>query len=128
MGGEEDGGEGKIKTFDILHKYNRDYRVIVVGDASMSPYELLQVGGSVDHFNEEAGLTWLQRLKESFPHLVWLNPEPEDQWSYVESIRLIRQVVENRMYPLTLNGLSSAMDLLRRKHKSSLTAPTVQPS
>jgi uncharacterized protein with von Willebrand factor type A (vWA) domain len=118
--------EGKLKTFEILHKYNRDYRVILVGDASMSPYELLQAGGSVDHFNDEAGVVWLQRLKESFPHLVWLNPEPEDQWEYVESTRIIRRLVEGRMYPLTLNGLASAMDLLRKKHKSSAGVPLHQ--
>jgi uncharacterized protein with von Willebrand factor type A (vWA) domain len=72
----------------------------------------------VDHFNEEPGLVWLNRLKESFPHLVWLNPEPEDQWPYVESIRIIRRLFDGRMYPLTLDGLSAAMELLRRRHKS----------
>jgi len=115
---EEHRWEGKTKTFDILHKYNRDYRVIVIGDASMSPYELMQVGGSVDHFNDEPGVVWLSRLKETFPHLVWLNPEPEDQWQYVESIKMIRQIFDGHMYPLTLNGLGSAMDLLRRRHKT----------
>ncbi len=115
---EEHRWEGKTKTFDILHKYNRDYRVIVIGDASMSPYELMQVGGSVDHFNDEPGVVWLSRLKETFPHLVWLNPEPEDQWQYVESIKMIRQILDCHMYPLTLNGLGSAMDLLRRRHKT----------
>ena len=115
---EEHRWEGKTKTFDILHKYNRDYRVIVIGDASMSPYELMQVGGSVDHFNDEPGAVWLSRLKETFPHLVWLNPEPEDQWQYVESIKMIRQIFDGHMYPLTLNGLGSAMDLLRRRHKT----------
>jgi hypothetical protein len=107
--------ENKLRTFDLLHKYNRDYRVIIVGDASMSPYELLQVGGSVDHFNGEPGLVWLQRIRESFPHSVWLNPEPQGEWGYVESIRLITEVFEQRMYPLTLDGLTDAMNLLRRK-------------
>jgi len=113
----------KIKTYDILHKYNSDYRVIIVGDASMSPYEVLQVGGSVDHFNDEPGMNWLLRLKESFPHLVWLNPEPQDQWEYVESINMIRGLFDNRMYPLTLDGLHQAMTLLRR----SAHTPTLVP-
>jgi len=116
--------EGKTKTWDVLHKYNQDYRVIVVGDAAMSPYEILQVGGSVDHFNDEPGLKWLNRIKESFPHAVWLNPEPEDDWQYTESIRLIRSVFDGRMYPLTLDGLTEAMNLLRRQ---SRPPPPLEP-
>ena len=112
---EEHRWEGKTKTFEILHKYNGDYRVIFVGDAAMSPYELLQVGGSVDHFNEEPGLVWLTRMKETFPHSVWLNPEPTDDWQYTESTRLIGSLLEGRMYPLTLDGLSAAMNFLRRR-------------
>ena len=115
---EEHRGEGKLKTFEILHKYNRDYRVIIVGDAAMSPYEVLQVGGSVDHFNDEPGITWLTRIKEAYPHLVWLNPEPEEQWKYTDSIQIIRQLIEGRMHPLTLDGLGTAMDSLRKKYKS----------
>jgi uncharacterized protein len=112
---EEHRWEGKTKTFEILHKFNRDYRVIFVGDAAMSPYELLQVGGSVDHFNEEPGIVWLTRMKETFPHAVWLNPEPMDDWQYTESTRLIGSLFESRMYPLTLDGLSAAMNFLRRQ-------------
>lgn len=115
---EENRWEGKVKTFDILHKYNKDYRVIIVGDASMSPYEMLQVGGSIDHFNEEPGVSWLNRIKEAFPHTIWLNPEPQEQWDMVESIRLARKVFEGHMYPLTLDGLNEAMNLLRRKHNT----------
>ncbi|MHC4611676.1 MAG: vWA domain-containing protein, partial [Planctomycetota bacterium] len=89
---EEHRWEGKTKTFDILHKYNRDYRVIIVGDASMSPYELVQVGGSIDHFNDEPGMTWLTRIKDAFPHTIWLNPEPESDWPYVESIKMIHSI------------------------------------
>lgn len=107
--------EGRHPTFDLLHTYNRDWRVIVVGDAAMSPYELLQAGGSIDHFNPEPGLTWLQRLRQAFPHSVWLNPEPEHEWPHVESIRLVRQAFEGHMYPLTLDGLGEAMDTLRRQ-------------
>jgi len=119
---EEHRYEGKIKTFELLHKYNRDYRVIVIGDAAMSPYELVQVGGSVDHFNDEPGLTWLGRIRETFPHSVWLNPEPEADWNYVESTRLIRTLFEQRMFPLTIDGLTAAMNLLRRRsaHRHTL--------
>jgi hypothetical protein len=117
--------EGKLKTFDILHKYNSDYRVIVVGDASMSPYELMQVGGSVDHFNDEPGVTWLTRIKEAFPHMVWLNPEPTKEWKYVESIKIVKELMDGHMYPLTLDGLSEAMDHLRKKHKNSV-APAAE--
>ena len=117
--------EGKLKTFDILHKYNSDYRVIVVGDSSMSPYELMQVGGSVDHFNDEPGVAWLNRLKTQFPHMVWLNPEPPKEWKFVESIKIVKELLDGRMYPLTLDGLSQAMDFLRKKHKNS-TAPAEQ--
>jgi len=121
---EEHRWEGKTKTFEILHKYNSDYRVIFVGDAAMSPYELLQVGGSVDHFNEEPGLAWLTRMKETFPHAVWLNPEPLDDWQYTESTRLIGSLFEGRMYPLTLDGLSAAMNFLRRQ---AAPPPSVKP-
>jgi len=119
---EEHRYQGKLKTFDLLHKYNRDYRVVVIGDAAMSPYELVQVGGSVDHFNDEPGLTWLSRIRESFPHSVWLNPEPEQDWAYVESTRLIQNLFEQRMFSLTLDGLTAAMNLLRRRsaHRNTL--------
>jgi uncharacterized protein with von Willebrand factor type A (vWA) domain len=113
---EESRWEGKTKTWDILHKYNRDYRVIIVGDASMSPYELVQVGGSIDHFNDEPGMTWLTRIKGSFPHAVWLNPEPQKDWQYVESIKMIHTIFDGRMYPLSLDGLAEAMDFLRKRH------------
>jgi len=122
---EEHRWEGKTKTFEILHKYNRDYRVIIVGDAAMSPYELLQVGGSVDHFNDEPGLVWLTRVQEAFPHTVWLNPEPQSDWQYTESTRLIGSLFENRMYALTLDGLTEAMNFLRRQ---AAPPPTVQSS
>ena len=118
---EEGRWEGKVKTFDIIHKYNKDYRIVIVGDATMSPYELLQVGGSIDHFNDEPGMTWLTRLREAFPHSVWLNPEPDSEWRYVETIKMINTIFEERMFPLTLDGLVEAMDLLRRKRG----APTV---
>jgi hypothetical protein len=88
----------------------------------MSPYELVQVGGSVDHFNDEPGLTWLSRIRETFPHSVWLNPEPEGDWNFVESTRIVGALFEQRMFALTLNGLTAAMDLLRRRsaHRQTL--------
>ena len=99
----------RFATWDILRKYNPDYRLIFVGDATMSPYEVLQPGGSVEYNNEEAGAVWLRRLVERFPKFAWLNPEPEGVWEYRQSIAVIRQVLHNRMYPVTLQGLERAM-------------------
>ena len=124
---EEHRWEGRMPTWELLHKYNRDYRVIIVGDASMSPYELLQAGGSVDHFNPEPGLTWLQRIRESFPHSVWLNPEPESDWAFTHSIGIVRQAFPGSMFPLTLDGLTAAIQQLRRASPPPRTAPAEQP-
>ncbi|MCZ7558806.1 MAG: VWA domain-containing protein [Burkholderiaceae bacterium] len=99
----------RFATWDILRKYNPDYRLIFVGDATMSPYEVLQPGGSVEYNNEEAGAVWLRRLAERFPKFAWLNPEPEGVWEYRQSIAVIRQILHNRMYPVTLQGLERAM-------------------
>jgi uncharacterized protein with von Willebrand factor type A (vWA) domain len=101
-------------TWDVLHKYPHDYKVVIVGDASMSPYEITAPGGSVEHFNEEAGAVWLERVTRTYPACVWLNPVPEEQWDYTYSIRMIRQMMGNRMYPLTLAGLDKAMRELVR--------------
>jgi uncharacterized protein with von Willebrand factor type A (vWA) domain len=101
-------------TWDVLHKYPHDYKVIFVGDASMSPYEITQAGGSVEHFNEEAGAVWLERVTRTYPHAVWLNPVPEDRWDYTYSIKMVRQLFAERMYPLTLDGLDKAMRELVR--------------
>ena len=99
----------RFPTWDILRKYNADYRLILVGDATMSPYEILQPGGSVEYNNEEPGAVWLRRLVERFPKFAWLNPEPEGVWEYRQSIGVIRQIMSNRMYPVTLQGLERAM-------------------
>jgi uncharacterized protein with von Willebrand factor type A (vWA) domain len=104
----------RMMTWDLLRKFNSDYRLILVGDATMSPYEILQPGGSVEYNNEEAGAVWLQRLAERFPKFAWLNPEPEGVWAYRQSIGVIRQVMANRMYPVTLSGLERAMRELTR--------------
>ncbi len=99
----------RFPTWDIIRKFNNDYRLIFVGDATMSPYEILQPGGSVEYNNEEAGAVWLRRLVERFPKFAWLNPEPEGVWEYRQSISVIKQVLSNRMYPITLQGLERAM-------------------
>jgi uncharacterized protein len=101
-------------TWDVLHTYPHDYKVIFVGDASMSPYEITTPGGSIEHFNEEAGGVWLERLARTYPACVWLNPVPENQWDMTYSVRMIRQLFGGRMYPLTLDGLDRAMRELVR--------------
>jgi uncharacterized protein with von Willebrand factor type A (vWA) domain len=105
----------RIPTWDILHKYGHDYKLVLVGDAAMSPYEITYPGGSVEHFNEEAGSVWLDRLTNVYPAAVWLNPVPEKHWSYSQSTKLIHQAMEGRMYPLTIAGLEDAMRTLTRK-------------
>jgi uncharacterized protein len=103
------------KTWDILHKYGHDYKVIFVGDASMSPYEITHPGGSVEHVNDEAGAVWLQRVRHTYPATVWLNPTPERQWEYSSSTKIIQELMDGAMYPLTLQGLDDAMRELTRK-------------
>ncbi len=104
----------KFDTWDVLRKYNPDYKLIFVGDATMSPYEVLQPGGSVEHNNAEAGAVWLQRFTHHFPKHVWINPEPEGLWQYRQSIAVINQIVTGRMFPLTLEGLTRAMRQLSK--------------
>lgn len=104
----------KFPTFDILRKYNRDYKLIFVGDATMSPYEILQPGGSVEYNNEEAGAEWLQRLTHAFPRFAWINPEPQGVWQYRQSVSVIQQLMSQRMFPLTLKGLEDTMRMLSK--------------
>ncbi|CAA0121982.1 Uncharacterised protein [BD1-7 clade bacterium] len=99
---------------DIIHKYPRDYKVIFVGDASMSPYEILQPGGSVEHWNERPGRDWFEKLEKNFDKIAWLNPVPDDQWHWTQSIEIVQQLVEDKMYPLTIEGLESAMAYLSK--------------
>lgn len=99
----------RTSTWDLIRKFNSDYRLIFVGDATMSPYEILQPGGSVEYNNEEAGAIWLRRMVEKFPKFAWLNPEPEGVWQYRQSIAVIQQLMSQRMYPITLAGLEKAM-------------------
>ncbi|RUO65402.1 hypothetical protein SAMN06297229_1196 [Pseudidiomarina planktonica] len=102
----------KIPTTEVLQKYGSDYKVIVVGDATMGPYEIAYSGGSVEHWNEEPGQVWMQRLLNQFPNAVWLNPQPQERWPYYASIGLIHQIMEQRMYPLTMAGISDAIQEL----------------
>ncbi|QSR18602.1 VWA domain-containing protein [Novosphingobium sp. KA1] len=105
----------RTPTWDLLHKFGHDYKVIFVGDAAMSPYEVSHPGGSVEHMNEEAGAVWLQRVTQTYPATVWLNPTPENQWGYSGSTRMIRELMGGAMFPLTLDGLDAAMRELSRK-------------
>ena len=104
----------RFATWDVLRKYPHDWKLVFVGDATMSPYEVLQPGGSVEYNNEEAGAVWLQRLFATFPKSIWLNPEPESLWQYRQSISLIRQLAGGRMFPMTLEGLTRAMRQLSK--------------
>jgi len=101
-------------TWGVLHTYPHDYKVIFVGDAAMSPYEIMAPGGSVEHFNEETGAAWIERVARTYPACVWLNPVAEKEWDYTQSIRIMRQLIGERMYPLTLEGLDKAMRELVR--------------
>jgi uncharacterized protein with von Willebrand factor type A (vWA) domain len=102
----------RTRTFDIMHKYGHDYKLVFVGDATMSPYEILQPGGSIEYSNDEAGAVWLKRVLEVYPRAVWLNPEPEEIWPYRQSIGIIKEIMGGRMYPTTIQGLERAMRAL----------------
>ena len=104
----------KTPTWDVLHKYPSDYKVVFIGDATMSPYEITYAGGSVEHWNEESGDVWLQRVLDIYSHAVWLNPVAERHWQYTPTIQMVQQLFSNRMYPLTLRGLDDAMRELNR--------------
>jgi uncharacterized protein with von Willebrand factor type A (vWA) domain len=104
----------RTRTFDILHKYGHDYKLVFVGDATMSPYEILQPGGSIEYSNDEPGAVWLKRMLEVYPRAVWLNPEPEEIWPYRQSIGILREIMGGRMYPTTIEGLERAMRALAK--------------
>jgi uncharacterized protein with von Willebrand factor type A (vWA) domain len=104
-----------ISTWDLLHTYPADYKVIFIGDAAMSPYEITHAGGSIEHFNEEAGAAWVKRLTDTYPSAAWINPTPEQYWGHSASTAILRQLMNERMYPLTLDGLEDAMRELSRK-------------
>lgn len=102
----------RIPTMDIAHKYTADYKLIFVGDATMSPYEIVYAGGSVEHWNEEPGAVWIRRLLNTFPKAIWLNPEPRDRWDYTPSVKITRKLMDDRMFPLTLAGLDEGIRAL----------------
>jgi uncharacterized protein with von Willebrand factor type A (vWA) domain len=102
-----------MPTSEITNKFGQDYKLVFVGDATMSPYEIVYAGGSVEHWNEEPGAVWIKRLLHAYPKAIWLNPEPEQRWNYTPSIKLTRELMDDRMYPLTVRGLA---DGIRRLH------------
>ena len=104
----------RTPTLEILHKYAHDYKMVFVGDATMSPYEISYPGGSIEHHNEEAGAVWLQRMLDVYPRAIWINPTPEERWGYYESIGMVRGLMAERMFPLTLDGLDRGMRRLMR--------------
>jgi len=104
----------RTRTADVMHKYGHDYKLIFVGDATMSPYEILQPGGSIEYYNEEAGAVWVRRMLDVYPKAVWLNPEPEQLWPYRQSIGILREIMGDRMYPMTIDGLERAMRYLSK--------------
>jgi len=97
---------------EISHKYGSDYKLIFVGDATMSPYEIVYAGGSIEHWNEESGASWIKRLLNTYPKAIWLNPEPEQRWDYTPSIKLTRELMSDRMFPLTISGLDEGIKRL----------------
>jgi len=104
----------RTRTHDLMHKYGHDYKVVFVGDATMSPYEILQPGGSIEYHNEEAGAVWLRRMLDVYPKAIWLNPEPSELWPYRQSIGILREIFGGRMYPMTIEGLERAMRYLSK--------------
>ncbi|MDB2445342.1 hypothetical protein N9X66_09345 [Gammaproteobacteria bacterium] len=99
-------------TFDVINKYSKDYKVIFVGDATMAPYEVTHIGGSIEHYNEEAGATWMSRLIDHFDNMVWINPTPQEYWEHSYSIEVVKELLEDRMFSLSVSGLENAMKLL----------------
>jgi uncharacterized protein with von Willebrand factor type A (vWA) domain len=105
----------RTPTVDVIHKFGRDHKLVIVGDAAMSPYEVTHAGGSIEHFNEEAGAIWLKRLTDAYRSAAWINPTPEAYWGHSASTAILKQLMDQRMYPLTLDGLDEAMRELSRK-------------
>ena len=104
----------RIETFDILNRYNHEYKVIFVGDASMAPYEITHAGGSVEHWNEEAGAIWMQRVMDTFERVIWINPILEEHWEYSMSVAIARKLVDDQMFPLTVSGIENGMNYLTK--------------
>ncbi|MFT5055126.1 MAG: hypothetical protein ACI97X_002162 [Oceanospirillaceae bacterium] len=107
-----------LNTFDLMNKFNSDYRLIIVGDAAMSPFEISHPGGSVEHYNEESGTEWMKRITEKFKHHIWINPNPEANWNYYQSTELLKDLVNDRMFPLTIEGIQRGMKQLKLPHRT----------
>lgn len=106
----------RIPTTQVMNTYSADHKIIFVGDATMSPYEIMAVGGSVEHWNEEPGATWIARMMALYPYAVWLNPQPEEYWGHIPSITMTKELISDRMFPLTVDGLERAMKALKKSH------------
>jgi uncharacterized protein with von Willebrand factor type A (vWA) domain len=106
----------RTPTSQVMNTYGADHKIVFVGDATMSPYEIMAVGGSVEHWNEEAGATWMARMLAIFPFAVWLNPQPEEYWGHIPSIGMVKELMSDRMFPLTVDGLERAMKALKKSH------------
>lgn len=106
----------RVPTQKVMHTYGADHKIVFVGDGTMSPYEIMAVGGSVEHWNEEAGATWIARLLAVFPYAVWLNPQAEEYWGHIPSIGMVKELLSDRMFPLTIDGLERAMKALKKQH------------
>lgn len=106
----------RVPTSQVVNTYGADHKIVFVGDATMSPYEIMAVGGSVEHWNEEAGATWMARMMAIFPFAVWLNPQPEEYWGHIPSIGMVKGLMSDRMFPLTIDGLERAMKALKKSH------------
>jgi len=104
----------RLPTWEILNKYAQDYKCIFVGDATMAPYEITHAGGSVEHWNEEPGAQWMERFREHYDKLVWINPTPQETWEYSSSVAMTRELVGGEMYPLTIRGLEEGMTALSK--------------
>ncbi len=105
----------RVPTWDLLRKYGRDYKIVIVGDATMAPYEITHAGGSVEHWNEEPGALWIKRFTEIFDKVVWINPTPKETWEYSTSVGIVRELVDGHMFPLTIRGLEESMGFLSKK-------------
>ena len=106
----------RVPTTQVMNTFGADHKIVFVGDATMSPYEIMAVGGSVEHWNEEPGATWMARLLAIYPYAVWLNPQPEDYWGHIPSIKMVQELMSERMFPLTIDGLERAMKALKKSH------------
>ena len=110
----------RIKTDEVIHKYASDYKIIFVGDATMAPYEITNPGGSIEHWNEEAGSVWMKKIMNTYEKLIWLNPVPEEHWDYSSSIEISRHLIDDQMFPLTLKGLEDGMSFLSKNKLKAL--------